>query len=110
VSAEHTPYLNLIGRRYPKDDPEQLRLAHGKVQAMLASEGWQILQEILAEAHARSTKNLILGQSAIQGAVPSQAEYARAVGFLAGVEQPQVAAESFDLALVAMRRSLESPE
>lgn len=109
MSAEHTPYLAKIKRRYGDDD-EQLRLAHGKVQATLASEGWQIIMEILGEAHADATKNLILGQSAIRGPVPTQAEYARAVGFLAGTGQPQVAAESFDLALQALRRNLESPE
>lgn len=109
MAAEHIPYVNLIKRRYGTDD-EQLRLAVGKIAATLNSEGWKLLNEIVSEAHAASTKNLILGQSAIRGAVPSQAEYARAVGFLAGVEQPQVAAESFDLALQALRRALESPE
>jgi hypothetical protein len=108
MPAEHTPYLNLIRKRF--EDDEQLRLAHGKVQAVINTEGWRILREILEEAHAASTRNLLLGQSAIRGPVPSQAEYARATGFLAGVEQPQVAAESFDLALEAMRRANESPE
>lgn len=108
MPAEHTPYLNKILKMI--DDDEDLRLLAGKVQATVDTEGWGILMRIIDDAHADATRNLLLGQSAIRGAVPTQAEYARAVGFLAGASQPQVAAESFDLAIQAMRRANESPE
>lgn len=106
--AAHTGYLNLIKRSY-KDD-EELRLAAAKVQETLDSEGWQIIRRLLHDVHESYFKTLILGPSAIRGDVPSQAEFARATGFLAGIEQPQTAAESFAHAVEAMRRANESPE
>jgi len=99
-------YTNLIARLYPED--EDLRLAAGKVQATLDSEGWRIMTALLDELHSTYYKNLLLGHASMRGVVPSQAEFARATGFLAGIEQPQAAAEAFELALQAMNERNQS--
>lgn len=100
MASQHTGYLNIIGRRY--EDDETLRAAAAQIQDTLNSPGWQVIATVLEEVHGSYYKNLILGHASMRGAVPTQAEYARATGFLSGVEQPQVAAEAFAIAIQAM--------
>jgi hypothetical protein len=99
VASEHTGYLNLLNRRF-KDDDEGLRAAAGQIQALIQSPGWLVLKGILDDVHSDYFKTLILGHT--RGQVPSQAEFARATGFLSGVSQSQIAAEAFAIALQAM--------
>lgn len=101
MADEKTGYLNLLGRRYADDD-EALRAAAAKVQDTINSPGWLILKDILGDVHESYFKTLILD---IRRQVPSQADYARATGFLAGLEQPQIAADAFSQAAEAVRES-----
>lgn len=105
MADERTGYLNLLARKY-KDDDEALRAAAGKVAETVNSPGWEILRGLLGDVHESYFKNLILN---IRNQVPSQADYARATGFLAGVEQPQIAADAFEAAVEAARdRNLDN--
>lgn len=107
MAEAHKGYLNLIRRQFPED--EQLRLAAGQVKALMEQPGWQVVMDLVAAAYDDYYRNKLLGPAAMRGPVPTQAEFARGTGFLAGLEQPQVAAEAFEQALEALRERNTSP-
>ena len=56
--------------------------------------GWHVLEELIAEVHGTAVDRLLFSHAGSEGRVMDQAEYARLLGFLAGLEQARVAAEA----------------
>ena len=90
-------------------DDEELRLAAEQVASLQRQPGWGKLMTLLTHAEKRANARLM--GSAFNDKVLEQAEYARILGVLAGIKQPQIAADSFAAALEKLRqRATESPE
>lgn len=53
-----------------------------------------MLEEIVAEVHGNAVDRLLFSHAGSEGRVFDQAEYARLLGFLAGLDQARVAAEA----------------
>jgi hypothetical protein len=90
VGAEHRPYHAHLRRR----DPERLISDRDAVQALLATPGWAVLEELIEQAHGEAVRRLLFVHAGSEGRVLDQAEYARLLGFLAGLSQARVAAEA----------------
>lgn len=56
--------------------------------------GWRILEELIEQVHGEAVSRLLFASAGIEGRVMDQAEYARLLGFLAGMRQTRVAAEA----------------
>lgn len=61
---------------------------------MLGSRGWALVQELIDQAHGEAVTRLLFSQAGLEGRVLEQAEYARLLGFLSGLQQTRVAAEA----------------
>ncbi len=102
--AADAGYLNIL-RGW---DDDALRIAAEQVEGLRAHPGWLHLLALLGVAE-QNALNRLLG-SAFNDKVLEQAEYSRLLGVLAGIKQPQVAADSFAAALEKLRqRDNESP-
>ena len=102
--AADTGYLNILARW----DDEQLRLAAQQVADLQAQPGWEKLMGLLKVVEDNANARLL--GTAFNDKILEQAEYTRLLGVLAGLKQPQVAADSFAAALEKLRvRDTESP-
>jgi hypothetical protein len=91
VSAEHRPYLAHL----KNGDVDSVLSERDAVQALLDSRGWALLNELLDDVHENAVTRLLLTHAGSEGRVFDQAEYARLVGFLSGLQQFRWAAEAF---------------
>ncbi len=98
--AAETPFVNHL-QRWEDDD---LRVAAKHVADLLDSPGWKALTLLLDEVHGTATSHLLLSHAGARGEVMEQAEYARLVGFLSGLTQPQIAAGAFHTAAERVAR------
>jgi hypothetical protein len=92
------PFLERLKRQYVDKDDE-LRAAAAKVQETMASPGWRLLWDFITDAEQDALARLFAGHRGANGAVMEQADYARLVGYLSGLREPQGAAEAFELAV-----------
>lgn len=90
AEAEHRPFLAQIRRRDLDSLPSDLNA----VQATIDSPGWKLIWELVDQTHEDATRRLLFSHVGAEGRVLEQAEYARLTGFLAGITQARVAAES----------------
>lgn len=91
MGAEHTPFL----ARLRKVDGDDVLSDADAVRAMLDSPGWQLVSGLIGETYDEASTRLIFGHAGSEGRVLDQAEYARLLGFLAGLRQTRWAAEAY---------------
>lgn len=94
MAAEHAPFLAHL-RKF--GDWESAITDRDAVQAMLDSPGWQLVDELLARVQEEAVLRSLIDHAGSSGRVLEQAEYARLLGFLAGLRQVRWAAEAFVL-------------
>jgi hypothetical protein len=92
VGAEHLPYLAHLRKRH---DSDALPSEADAVRSLLDSLGWELLMSLIDEVHGEAVQRLLFLSAGVDGKVLEQAEYARLLGFLAGLRQTRVAAESY---------------
>jgi hypothetical protein len=90
VDADHRPYFAQLRRRDLDGLPSDL----DAVREMLGSRGWLLVTELLDQAHGDAVSRLLFAHTGSEGRVFDQAEYARLLGFLAGLRQARAAAEA----------------
>lgn len=90
MGAEHRPYHAHLRHR----DPDRLTADRDAVRALLDSPGWRVIDELTDAVHGAAVNRLLFAHAGSEGRVLDQAEYARLLGFLAGLDQARVAAES----------------
>ena len=93
--ADELPYVNRLEHDW---DPEVLETAAGHVAALAEHPGWHALTQLIEEAHAEAWTGILAGHVGKQGRVLDQAEYARLLGFLAGLNEFQAAQRAFHAA------------
>jgi hypothetical protein len=91
VGAEHTPYLAQLRK---DSDPDQAAADADAVRDLITSRGWGLVIELLQHTHEGATTRLLFGHAGSEGRVLDQAEYARLLGFLSGLQQARWAAEA----------------
>jgi hypothetical protein len=64
------------------------------VRDLLDSPGWRLVNELIDQAHGDAVTRLLFSHAGLEGRVFDQAEYARLIGFLSGLQQARVAAEA----------------
>jgi hypothetical protein len=64
------------------------------VRELLISPGWALVSELINQAHGDAVTRLLFAHAGLEGQVFEQAEYARLIGFLSGLQQARVAAEA----------------
>lgn len=94
MAAEHTPYLAHLTRREKGSDADRLPSEADAIRAMLSSPGWGVLTELVEYVHGEAVSRILFEHAGTSGHVLEQAEYARLLGFLAGLRQSRVAAEA----------------
>jgi dihydropteroate synthase len=94
VPAEHAPYLAHLRRH---SDPDRAFADAGVVRDLIDSSGWQIVHELLSRVHEDAVTRTLFTHAGSEGRVLEQAEYARLLGFLAGLRQARWAAEAIVL-------------
>lgn len=92
MGAEHLPYLAHLRKTR---DSDSLPTEADAIEQMLASEGWRVLTELVERVHGEAVTRLLFSHAGADGRVLEQAEYARLTGFLSGLSQARVAAESY---------------
>jgi hypothetical protein len=90
VAAEHRPYHAHLRHR----DTDQIIGDRDVIRQLTESPGWVVLQELLDQVHGEAVSRLLFMHTGAEGRVLDQAEYARLLGFLAGLRQSRVAAEA----------------
>jgi hypothetical protein len=90
-AADHRPYLAHLRHH----DLDRLPVEVAAIEQMLRSDGWRVLTELVESVHGEAVTRLLFSHTGSDGAVLEQAEYARLVGFLAGLRQFRAAAEAF---------------
>jgi hypothetical protein len=90
VAAEHRPYHAHLRHR----DTDQIIVDRDAVAALSDSPGWAVLQALLEQVHGEAVSRLLFAHTGSEGRVLDQAEYARLLGFLAGLRQSRVAMEA----------------
>lgn len=91
MAAEHKPYLAHLRN----GDTDSVLSDREAIAAMLESRGWVLLNELLEDVHESAVTRLLLTHAGSEGRVFDQAEYARLIGFLSGLQQFRWAAEAF---------------
>jgi hypothetical protein len=91
VGAEHRPYLAHLRHH----DADQLPSESDAVASLLGSVGWSLIVELVDAVHGEAVNRLLFASTGSEGKVLDQAEYARLLGFLAGLKQFRVAAEAY---------------
>jgi hypothetical protein len=91
VAVEHRPYFAQLKRRNSDNLPSEL----DAVRATVTSSGWELICELIDQAHGDAVRRLLFSHTGAEGRVLDQAEYARLLGFLSGLGQARVAAEAF---------------
>lgn len=94
MGAEHLPYLAHLRTLDKTSDVERLADDADAVGRMLESRGWTVLTELVRYVHGEAANRLVFAHQGSQGKVLDQAEYARVLGFLAGLQQFEAAAQS----------------
>lgn len=92
MGAEHLPYLAHLRKRH---DIDALPSDVDAVRDLLDSLGWALLTSLVEEVHGETVGRLLFASTGAEGKVLEQAEYARLLGFLAGLRQARVAAEAY---------------
>lgn len=90
MAAEHRPYHAHLRKR----DTDRLTVDRDAVQQLVAMPGWSILETLIEDVHGEAVSRLLFAHAGSEGRVLDQAEYARLLGFLAGLRQFRVAAEA----------------
>lgn len=91
MGAEHRPYLAHL-----KNGGADTALSdRDAVRALLESIGWKLVAELIDDVHEDAVTRLLLSHAGSEGRVFEQAEYARLLGFLSGLQQFRWAAEAF---------------
>ena len=91
MGAEHRPYL----ARLQRHDSDALPSEVDAVRQLLGSKGWELLMRLLDDTHGDAVKRILFASAGAEGKVLEQAEYARLLGFLSGLQQARVAAEAY---------------
>jgi len=91
VGVEHRPYL----ARLQRHDSDALPSEVDAVSMLLSSDGWGLVMRLLDDVHGEAVTRLLFASAGAEGKVLEQAEYARLLGFLSGLRQARLAAESF---------------
>lgn len=65
--------------------------------ALRDSPGMGLIQALIDDVHSNAVKRLLFASAGAEGVVLDQAEYARLLGFLAGLDQFRVAVEAYVL-------------
>jgi len=91
VAAEHAPFLAHL-RKF--GDYESALSDRDAVQALLDSQGWALVDELLTRVQEEAVLRALIDHAGTSGRVLEQAEYARLLGFLAGLRQVRWAAEA----------------
>jgi hypothetical protein len=94
MGAEHLPYLAHLRKLDKVSDVERLADDADAVQRMLDGRGWGVLTELVGYVHGEAANRLVFAHQGVEGKVLDQAEYARVLGFLAGLQQFQAAAQA----------------
>jgi GTP1/Obg family GTP-binding protein len=94
VAAEHTPFLAHLRKFGNFEDALSDRDA---VQSLLDSQGWALLMQLIDSVHEEAVMRALFAHAGSEGRVLEQAEYARLLGFLAGLRQVRWAAEAYVL-------------
>lgn len=105
MGAEHRPYLAALRHH----DPDQIASEIEQIEALRAMPGSALVNDLIATVHRNAVERLLFASTGAEGKVLDQAEYARLLGFLAGLDQARVAVEAF--VMYAERvRNREDPE
>lgn len=90
MAAEHRPYHAHLRHR----DTDQIITDRDAVRQLSESPGWVVLMDLLEQVHGEAVSRLLFAHTGAEGRVLDQAEYARLLGFLAGLRQSRVAMEA----------------
>ena len=90
MAAEHRPYHAHLRHR----DHDRLIADRDAIEQLTLSPGWRVLMELMNTVHGDAVSRLLFASTGSEGRVLEQAEYARLLGFLAGLQQARVAAEA----------------
>lgn len=94
MGAEHTPFIAHLRRH---GDYETALSDRDAVQAMLDSRGWTLVMDLIDSVHEEAVMRALFAHAGSEGRVLEQAEYARLLGFLAGLREVRWAAEAIVL-------------
>jgi len=92
VGAEHLPFLAHLRKHH---DSDELPSEVDAIRSLLDSTGWALLMSLIEDVHGETVGRLLFASAGAEGKVLEQAEYARLLGFLAGLRQTRVAAEAY---------------
>jgi len=84
------PYVAHLRRRDSDSLPSDL----DAIRQLISSRGWILVMDLIEAAHGEAVGRLLFQHTGAEGRVLDQAEYARLLGFLAGLDQARVAAEA----------------
>jgi hypothetical protein len=93
--ADELPYLNRLERDW---EPDDLAAVAEYVHQLEDHPGWQALWRLIEDAHQEAWTSLLAGHAGSKGRVLEQSEYARLMGFLSGLLEPQAAQRAFHVA------------
>jgi hypothetical protein len=91
VGAEHRPYLAALRHK----DADQVASEIDAVRTISDTPGWALIEALVDEVHGNAVSRLLFASTGVEGRVLDQAEYARLLGFLAGLNQARVAVEAY---------------
>jgi len=91
VGAEHRPYLAALRHK----DADQIASEIDAVTQLADAPGWALVRDLVDVVHANAVERLLFASTGVEGRVLDQAEYARLLGFLAGLDQARVAVEAY---------------
>jgi hypothetical protein len=81
----HQPFVKLLRGR----SSEELFEMERAVDRLVESDGWEVLTSLLKEARDDAQATLVYGKT-----LPDGATYAKALGYLGGIEAAEAAAEA----------------
>jgi hypothetical protein len=93
VGAEHRPYLAALRHK----DPDQIASEIEAIKQLREHPGWALVEHLIDDVHGNAVNRLLFASSGAEGRVLEQAEYARLLGFLAGLDQARAAIEAYEL-------------
>jgi hypothetical protein len=94
VGAEHLPFIAHLRKH---GNFETALSDRDAVQATLDSRGWTLMMSLIDSVHEEAVMRALFAHAGSEGRVLEQAEYARLLGFLAGLRQVRWAAEAIVL-------------
>ena len=106
MASEHLPFLARLKKR--DQDVDDVWRDAQIVREMLTSSGFQLVEDLIEEAHGEAVTRLLFAHTGSDGRVFDQAEYARLLGFLSGLRQFRWAAEAFTEHAERVRRKENS--